>query len=443
MKTKKIILCFSIFLTSFGLAHAQWFTNGNALTGSEYMGPTAGSNVNPLVFKTGSGSAILERMRIIGTTGYVGIGTISPAKALHVVGSPRFDVNATGSGPGRLFLNRPAVTSYENLIAFQTNATNYDWVIGTIQSSLDFMIGRPTAPGRCFTILSSSGNVGIGDVTNPQAKLHVNGDITFGPDVNDQRWRFGAQAIPNGKLILQADNGGSADYTKSFTINPNTDYTSFSFGDQLNVLQTTIGKATGTPNYGTTYLGFNTIINNSTGHFERNGNGAANGGSVIWSNVDGELCFSSMKSSSGTTDFSLANDVYANRSMTIKQSATNVPQVLIGKDDLGFTNPHRDNYAIAVDGKLVAKEIYVTTTDWADYVFDNGYKLKSLTEIEDYISKNRHLPNVPSAAEISSNGNNLGNTEKILLEKIEELTLYLIQQNKKIEELEKKISSKE
>ena len=92
---------------------------------------------------------------------------------------------------------------------------------------------------------------------------------------------------------------------------------------------------------------------------------------------------------------------------------------------------------------MIAKEIYVVNDGtWADYVFNKDYKLKSLKDVEEFIAKNKHLPNVPSANEIATNGNNVGQTEKVLLEKIEELTLYVIEQNKRIEELEKKAEKK-
>ena len=90
-------------------------------------------------------------------------------------------------------------------------------------------------------------------------------------------------------------------------------------------------------------------------------------------------------------------------------------------------------------GKLLAKEIYVTLTNWADYVFADDYKLSDLNELEQYIRANKHLPNVPTAEEILEKGNNAGETDRILLEKIEELTLYIIEQNKKIEMLEDKM----
>ena len=80
---------------------------------------------------------------------------------------------------------------------------------------------------------------------------------------------------------------------------------------------------------------------------------------------------------------------------------------------------------------------------WPDYVFDPIYKLPSLPEVESYLKHNRHLPDVPSAETVKKEGINLGENQAVLLKKIEELTLYVIEQNKKIEALETKLQSLE
>lgn len=97
-----------------------------------------------------------------------------------------------------------------------------------------------------------------------------------------------------------------------------------------------------------------------------------------------------------------------------------------------------DTYKLSVKGKIRAEEVKVYNT-WADYVFSSSYLLPSLKEVESYILKNGHLPNVPSAEEIKEKGLELGEMTKIQQEKIEELTLYLIQQNKEIEELKSQV----
>lgn len=96
-----------------------------------------------------------------------------------------------------------------------------------------------------------------------------------------------------------------------------------------------------------------------------------------------------------------------------------------------------DTYRLSVNGNIRAHRVKVYTS-WADYVFYNNYNLKSLEEVEDFIKANGHLENIPSAKEVEENGIELGEMNKKLLEKIEELTLYVIQLNKEIKELKSK-----
>ncbi|MCV9930891.1 hypothetical protein OIU80_01220 [Flavobacterium sp. LS1R47] len=110
--------------------------------------------------------------------------------------------------------------------------------------------------------------------------------------------------------------------------------------------------------------------------------------------------------------------------------------VSMGNMSIGTSNfvDGADTYRLSVKGKIRAEEIKVYST-WADYVFSKDYKLPNLKEVEKFINKNGHLPNMPSAKEVTEKGLELGEMVKIQQEKIEELTLYLIQQNKDMEEL--------
>jgi hypothetical protein len=103
-----------------------------------------------------------------------------------------------------------------------------------------------------------------------------------------------------------------------------------------------------------------------------------------------------------------------------------------------------ENAMLSVDGLILAKEVRVavsTTTHWADYVFAKGYKLKSLSDVEQYILKHKHLPDVPSAEEVKQNGIDMLEMNSILLKKIEELTLYTISLQKQLAEQQKQINA--
>jgi hypothetical protein len=96
---------------------------------------------------------------------------------------------------------------------------------------------------------------------------------------------------------------------------------------------------------------------------------------------------------------------------------------------------------LTVAGNVHAQEVKVTIAAGADFVFENDYELPALEKIEEYLKKNKRLPEIASAKEMQKNGLHLGKMNIKLLQKIEELTLYLIDQNKKIETLQKEVSA--
>jgi len=96
-----------------------------------------------------------------------------------------------------------------------------------------------------------------------------------------------------------------------------------------------------------------------------------------------------------------------------------------------------ETFRLSVEGKIRAHAVKVYT-DWADFVFEPNYELQTLEEVERYINKNGHLKNIPSAEEVEVNGIELGEMNKLLLQKIEELTLYVIELKKEVEMLKVK-----
>ncbi|BFP40633.1 hypothetical protein FGF1_14780 [Flavobacteriaceae bacterium GF1] len=116
-----------------------------------------------------------------------------------------------------------------------------------------------------------------------------------------------------------------------------------------------------------------------------------------------------------------------------------------GRVGIGTTNP---DAKLAVKGDIHAQEVKVDLNGAVapDYVFKEDYDLRSLQEVQDYIKKHGHLPNIPSAQEMEANGIDLGQMNLKLLEKIEELTLYIIaleQKNKKIQAIEERLNKME
>lgn len=105
-------------------------------------------------------------------------------------------------------------------------------------------------------------------------------------------------------------------------------------------------------------------------------------------------------------------------------------RVTTGNVGIGTTDTK--GYKLAVNGNIKAKEIKVESTNWPDYVFEKSYALPTLKEIEKQIKEKGHLPGIPSAAEVNANGIDLGYMNAKLLQKIEELTLHLIEKDKQV-----------
>jgi hypothetical protein len=110
---------------------------------------------------------------------------------------------------------------------------------------------------------------------------------------------------------------------------------------------------------------------------------------------------------------------------------------------IGLDKGHKFKHELEVNGTILAEEILVEP-NVADYVFDADYNLKSLDSVESFIIEHRHLPGIPSAREMESTGSKLeiGESYRMLLEKIEELTLYSIEQEKRIEKLERMLAER-
>jgi len=111
---------------------------------------------------------------------------------------------------------------------------------------------------------------------------------------------------------------------------------------------------------------------------------------------------------------------------------TPTPRLVVnGAGNVGIGTSNPGAYKLAVKGTIGAQKVKVTQSGWADFVFEPDYSLPSLAELETFIHTNKHLPDMPTEEEVASEGLDLGEMNKKLLQKIEELTLYLIEENKK------------
>lgn len=324
------------------------------------------------------------------TTNTVGIGTTTPAYPFHLYNTTARSTNSGGSVDfgldsynnnlvgARLYFGRSRGTLAAPLVV-----QNGDYL-----SLLDFYGHDGTTAQRAGQLIFKVDGTPASGVV-PGAFLFT----TVGSDgVNAERMR-----------ISSGGNVGIAAPTPISTFQVNSGPYKFSAGPCPG----------GDLHYGTAYIGFNAarIGRGNSANWTIEGDGSHNGGGVIYSDVSGNVYVAPVPSA-GTDTRTLTD-------LDIKNNIT---------------------FRVDANGTTYAKAITVTTTGWPDYVFKAPYQLPSLSEVKTYIDQNQHLPEIPSEQEIAKEGQNLGEMNKLLLKKVEELTLYLIEQNKRIEKLESQIN---
>jgi hypothetical protein len=286
---------------------------------------------------------------------------------------------------------------------------------------------------------SNTGNVGIGAIT-PLQKLDVNGasilanSTIIDPDLYGNRVVAGRIADGSGFDVLSGIGGNAS---------TNILFQGRSWALGHNGTNFYIGSGTGLSNTIQTGIQINTNrnvvlvpISGNVGIAEETpseklqiNNGNVKIGKTLWASVAdnkvlkfGDGDYVTIGEVNGDDKMELvANEV------TIKANNGNV-LIPTGNVGIGTINP---SYKLSVNGNIRAKEV-VVETGWADFVFSKDYKLPALSEVEKYIKANNHLPEIPSAEEIQTNGLKVGELQTKMMQKIEELTLYVIELEKKI-----------
>jgi hypothetical protein len=377
--------------------------------------------------------------------GAVGIGTKTPyANAkLHISGGD-IVFEALGGAQPTIYMSTGSSEAGKYLSLINSTTTGYTSASGLKAGGILVADAYNYAnPGKNDVVVKGTMAIGTND---PQAKLHVSGGhmILDVPNSNPTIFTGTGTTDLNKYLTLINSpdaNAGYASGLKAGGILISDSYAYANPGKNDLIVKGNVGIGTPTPsNKLTVYnasadadLGILTNLNTASASLEFRNAATARDGALIY-HSDGRLSIN--------LDNSTAANVETNEYVTI-----------LNTGDVGIGTTDTKGNKLGVNGTIIANEITVKVYPWSDYVFADDYKLPSLSETEKYIKENKHLPEVPSAAEVETNGVKVGEMEAILLKKIEELTLYVIELKKenqklkqcddKIDALEKKIATLE
>ena len=331
--------------------------------------------------------------KLYGKNGNLGIGTTNPEARLCIQASGDRDLQIGND----VYLSDINNANTLGIYGVQSNT------VGAIKLGSN----GPKLYGK-------NGKLGIG-TTNPQSELDVNGKITT------EHWQLTTGA--GNDKVLTSDANGNASWVNVNGIVPESIWSeddgkiyvesgSVGIGTSNPVEKFQIGDRWTFHNGGSKIIGYN---------FNYNG-----GSKRI---VDGTACILGF-SPNGSFSVKTAPTGTAGSSITWTKGIYLSNDGMVG---IGTTNPSE---ALTIRGNIKCEQIEVVdNVPASDFVFEKDYSLMSLPELETYVNKNHHLPEIPSAADFKANGYNMNDMDDLLLRKVEELTLYIIAQQKLIDKL--------
>jgi hypothetical protein len=272
--------------------------------------------------------------------------------------------------------------------------------------------GALLVQGGALTV-ATNGNVGIGDLT-PDEALHVQGNGLF--DGTNPTIQLQNSGVNKGYFQLSGDN------VRTGTNNGNG---TGKFIFRINGTDRIFIDPSGN-------MGIGIDAPTRKLHVEGNGYFKSNDQALAIDGVNPHIAF-------------YHNSVYKS---FIQQSSAKLHigvnggklQLDANQIAIGSVQTTADNFKLAVTGKIICEELKVElVANWPDYVFASDYKLTPLSELKAFIDQHQHLPNIPKASEVQKDGFEVGEMNRRLLEKVEELTLYIIQQQEQIDMLAKKL----
>ncbi|MCS7036330.1 MAG: hypothetical protein RMJ33_11025 [Saprospiraceae bacterium] len=378
-----------------------------------------------MIFQTSGAAGLVDRM-IITETGLVGIGTNTPQFNLHTVGN----THTTGRFHGRIHFDVGQPTGLPNTYADEAYFERKSRAaLGLAPNAytdggiLSLAPGGNSLRRQLFTggtdgLWTRSQDAGGANSWAAWEKLLTSADIGGRPNLT-------ARFLPPGPTSSSLGDGQIFDNGANVVIGgippaPAAVAPAFNPADVLTVNGNArvTGSATIDGNTGTNSLNVaaNAIVNGATttGSLSVLTNATVNGDARVNGNVG------IGKAPSATFDLDVAGS--SNFDGRVKIGATNFPGSA--------------SYELAVGGGIIAEEVLVRLQPWPDYVFEADYRLPTLSEVETFIQREKHLPGVTPAREVETSGLNLGQMQKMQMEKIEELYLHLIALEKRIQALE-------
>ena len=356
---------------------------------------------------------------LIVDNGKTGLGTITPTAKLHVRDANASNGNTTGEAIFKASAYQPSIPDEMNLeywIAQPAGGEPNEPYFGMRSNHRLNLVSNNNTSNPEISLFDHKVGINKKDGTYP---LSINGKTAIYEDNVYMGEIYGDQATGDLYInAMKANSGMDGFFSKNLILQPHIN-----------------GKKAGK-------VGIN--INTPTAFLEV-GKGNFTG-SVAAKFGNSEFDKDSQNSTSisgGNSDENVAN----RGALVLNAEVTAPVYIATGGGDVLMSHPDTklsigtevNTHTLNVKGTIRSTELIVETGWWPDYVFTNDYKLNSLDEVEKYINENKHLPNIPPAAEIQENGLKVSEISTKMMEKIEEMMLYIIEQNKQIKDLQNEV----
>ena len=338
--------------------------------------------------------------------------------------------------------------------AYLTNTTPNSLAVG-FSSTVPTLFVGPSPNNYSLGVTDRTGRVAIGNIT-PAAKLHIHSDddedaeLVLEPD--DTKSNYTKLILHDGLHYIKVDPDDKMEIASSGVLGIEAADISFQ-GGRLDLGDDSQRKLTLTPSeapaiycnayrdggiyrrhrpgssYALEFWTDSLVMRASRNQGER-GTQITNWCNALSITTDGHVTLNGQVGVN-TANTSQSHALAVDGGLV----ATNGPVTLNGPVGINTANTTQE-YALAVDGGVIATKVRIQLkNDWPDRVFAPDYALRPMEELREYVAVNRHLPGVPSEEEVSEQGIDLGSMQAVLLEKIEELTLYILRQQRDIERL--------